>query len=391
MKSNNLLSVYLSIVFWHIGSSMIIPFVSIWLRNEIGTSSLLLIGLVIMLPNIIGILGISFFSNFTDKHGHYREVILLVNIVGVIEYLLLTQINNAMQYLLIVGIGALLYPSYYTITQAYATVICNPGEKGRITSNLMLFSSIGWFIGSSVAGNGFEKLGMSTMFLIASGFILAAGLAIMLSPPAEIKDREEKASKTSLLKLITRKSIILILLPMIILDLSAGAFWTLGSLFLFENIGISTVFIGYGNAIATLIGAIALLKIGPFTDKIGRKKVYLMGMILNPLFFVAISLNHNYLFVLFLWLIPLYIFIRPIVPAMVSDVTNAAERSRGMSLVTISSVIAQLGGLIIGAYIADNYSIGMDSWSIIPAIFSWLGLVFLYFKVPESLPIHSNT
>lgn len=380
----NLLLVYLSVIFWHIGGSFVLPFVSIWLSEEIGTPSLLILGLVLIVPNVIAIVGISLLSRFTDTKGYFRHVILIVNIVGMIEYLLLAQIHDVTQYFTIVGIGALIFPAYYSLIQAYATLICGEREKGKVTTNLMLYASIGWFIGSSLGGLGYKHYGMPIMFRLAAIFFLISGLAVIFSEKAH-GEIMSNASDVTILGILRRKSTLLILLPLAIVDITGGSFYIVGSLFLYDVVGIDTDYLGFINALATIIGTLCLIKISKVIDFKGRKPVLMIGLILTPVFFLAISLNHNPVFVMMMYLVPLYVFIRPVIPAMMSDITSVDERSRGMSLVTITTTISNLIGVILGGYIADRYEIGMNFWTWFPAILGWLATLSAYFLLDETM------
>ena len=95
-------------------------------------------------------------------------------------------------------------------------------------------------------------------------------------------------------------------------------------------------------------------------------------------------------FVMIIYLIPLYIFIRPIVPAMISDLTSTTERSRGMGLVSISNTLSVLIGVLIGGYIADTYEVGMNIWTIIPASFGWIGFILALIFVKETLKLKNE-
>lgn len=391
---NGLTPVYLSVLLWHAGYSLILPFTSIWLRNDIGETSFLMLALALSIPNLIGIAGILFLSNLTDKKGRFRETILLVNIVGTIEYMLLTQIAQVSEYMLIIGIGALVFPSYYTLIQAFATNICKENERGKVTSYLMLFASVGWFSGSIVSGPTFRILGMNFMFVVASIAFILTGLIILKAPkyiPNNINNNadEEKIMNASIIDIVKRKQVFLILLTSVIIDMSAGAMFVMGSIFAFEHIGLDPDLIGYSAAIATAVATILLLQLGKLSDKYGRRPQYVFGLALYPIWYGLLSIFPDPFIFFIIFSLPIYAFLRPILPAMISDLTSEAERSRGMALISITSTASMTIGAILLGYIVDITG-NIDLWTIVPAIFGWIAVVIGYFFVKETLVNRPN-
>ncbi|MHA2275801.1 MAG: MFS transporter, partial [Candidatus Kariarchaeaceae archaeon] len=329
-----------------------------------------------------------------------REIILVINFVGMIQYLLLTQITKPIQYLYIVSLSALVFPSYYTIIQSFATVICDPDKRGGVTNYLMLNASMGWFVGSLTSGVAFRVIGMTSMFVISSILLLISGLLVLLSPkennqPEQLSNGYLKnpspINKVTSLNILLRKPINFLIVTIIIIDFGSGAFFTFGSIYLYERINFSSDLIGYSNATATLIGMVALYKIAPLTDRIGRKPFYITGLFAYPVLFTLLSIFQAKPIVFFLWSIPIYIFLRPIAPAMISDLTSEQERSRGISLISISSSLAMTLGALMGGYLADQSNIGIEIWVLFPAFLGWFAPLIGFFMVGETLDFHKQT
>jgi predicted MFS family arabinose efflux permease len=385
---------------WHIAASFVITFTSIWLRDEVGEASFLKLAIVLGIPALIGTVGIFFISNITDRIGHYREVIVCINIIGMIQYLMLTQITRPIQYLYIVSFSALVFPSYYTIIQSFATVICDPDKRGGVTTYLILNASIGWFVGSLTSGVAFRVIGMTSMFIISSILLLISGLLVLLSPKETIRldpssvghlKNPSPNKKVTSLNILLRKPINFLILTIIIIDFGSGAFFTFSSIYLYEKIKFSSDLIGYSNATATLIATVALYKIAPLTDRIGRRPFYLTGLIVYPVLFTFLSIFQAKPIVFILWSLPIYIFLRPISLTMVSDLTTEHERSRGISLVTIASSVSIALGALMGGYLADKPTLGLEIWVIVPALLGWLAPLIGFFMVGETLDFHKQS
>ncbi|MCG3218287.1 MAG: MFS transporter [Candidatus Heimdallarchaeota archaeon] len=430
MSQPKLLPLYVSVFLWHVAQSLILPFASLWLWEELETDSFFLLGIFLSLPTLISITGIISLTILTDKRAHFRETIIVINSVGLIQYLFLTQITEAYQYLIIIGIGSLIAPAYFTVILALATNICEVEKKGRVTNNLSLYASAGWFVGSLVAGNGFEYLGMQFMLFIAALFIMISGVMVLLSEDSkhleqkeqlelsiqenhkgeehklardeEITSQKDQSKEvnvktkenpfpqgkldSSLWSIAKRKQISYLLISLFIIDFSCGSFFTFGSIFLKEKANFTSQLIGYSNAGATISAVFILWFLGPFTDRAGRRKVYRIGLSIYPVFFILLSMFHQTTIVFILWTIPLYAFLRPTLSTIISDLTLPHERSRGLSLVMATSAIAITLGAVVGGLIIDNSSLGLDAATMLPAVVAWLGVI-IGFKVKESLYI----
>jgi predicted MFS family arabinose efflux permease len=403
------------------------PFASLWLWDELQTDSFFLLGIFLSLPTLISITGIISLTILTDKIAHFRETIIIINIVGMTQYLFLSQITEAYQYLIILGIGSIIAPAYFTVVLALATNICEVEKKGRVTNNLSLYASAGWFVGSLVAGDGFDYLGMETMLFIAAVIILASGMMVIFSADSKhlgqkeqmklsiinvdeqelVSDEKDSQSSqdegskidqvrakttpfpnnridSSLWSIAKKKQIRYMLISLFIIDFSCGSFFTFGSIFLKEKANFSSQMIGYSNAGATITAVFLLSYLGPLSDRSGRRKIYRTGLAIYPIFFMLLSMFHQTTIVFILWTIPLYAFLRPTLSTIMSDLTLPHERSRGMSLVMATSAIAITLGAVVGGLIIDNSVLGLDAATIMPAIIAWLG-VMVGFKVNESL------
>jgi predicted MFS family arabinose efflux permease len=423
---NKLLPLYISVYLWHVAQSLILPFASLWLKDELETDSFFLLGLFLSLPTLISITGIISLTILTDKIAHFRETIIIINLVGMIQYLFLSQITEAYQYLIILGIGSLIAPAYFTVILALATNICEVEEKGRVTNNLSLYASAGWFTSSLVAGDGYDYLGMKIMLLIAGIIIMLSGLMVFFSTdskhleqkkqmeftrkevkeqvyvPAKITTSQkevrsevvyanpkvtsfpERNLDSSLWSIAKSKQIRYLLISLFIIDFSCGSFFTFSSIFLKEKANFSFQMIGYSNALATITAIFLLSYIGPYSDRSGRRKIYLIGLGIYPVFFTLLSIFHQTIVVFILWSIPLYAFLRPTLSTIMSDLTLPHERSRGMSLVMATSAIAITLGAVVGGLIIDYTSLGLDGVTLIPASLAWFGFL-VGLKVNESL------
>ncbi|MFX0210749.1 MAG: MFS transporter [Candidatus Hodarchaeota archaeon] len=410
MVQSRLMPIYVSTFILFIGQSFVGPFMSLWLRQVIGESSFLRLGLVLSFPMVISLIGILGISNLTDHFGYYRQAIILISLVGMAQYLVLTQINTAFEYLLVASLGALVFPAYYTIALALATNICHPSDKGKTTNYMLLFASAGFFLGSLYAGTGYEELGMEWMLLFAAILTGVSGLIIFavpktlkqdtsrvtvtvnpINPPLAHTEMTETGiifnKKESIFTIVKRPRIILILLCIGILDFCSGGFFIFGTIYINERGKLPYKWIGYGNGVATLLACFLLWRLGKYVDQHGRRFVFILGLLNYPLIFIVLSFFRQPLIVFLIWCLPLYAILRPTASAMIADLTLEHERSRGLSLLVISSNLSMtIGALYIG-WAVDHYKIAIDLIIILPALLAWFAVFVAIIFVKETLTI----
>ena len=144
------------------------------------------------------------------------------------------------------------------------------------------------------------------------------------------------------------------------------------------EMGIVFIIVGLGNVVGSMIG-------GALTDKFGRKKIALFGLLVSGLF--------SLLFIFITNLTAIYILVGcmgllgsmggPARQAMIADVLPVKQRAEGFGIlrvvVNLSATIAPaLGGLLVGfdfkwLFLVDTLT------SVITAI-------IFYFKIPETSP-----
>lgn len=412
-----MLPIYASAFVWHIGMSLIAPFASLWLTDDLGEASLFYLAFVLSIPSLVGVFGILCVTHLTDRHGHYRRAIFLANLVGVAQYLGLLLISSSTQYLIVMSVGNLLFPAFYPVLLALATRTCRVEQRGKVNGLLTFAASGGWALGSLFSGRLFRVYGFEFLLAAAAVFFFLAGTTVLkaseprttlLSPAPETEKSEisgdefepvddapngslDGSKPSTFLTILLRRDVFFVVLVTAILDFASGAFFFFYSLYLVHRVGFSPDLITYGNAVATVIALAVLWVFSPLSDRIGRKPLLMIGLWGYPVFFCLLSLFHEVWIVFILWSMPMYAFMRPWAFAIISDVTDDQERSRGMSLLTVASVVAMTFGALVGGWAAEHTDVGMDIWTLFPAVVCWIPAIIGYFFIRETLPETSVT
>jgi DHA1 family multidrug resistance protein-like MFS transporter len=137
--------------------------------------------------------------------------------------------------------------------------------------------------------------------------------------------------------------------------------------------------------IATFLGMMFQLFVGRILDKKGRRPVFLAAMIGYPIIYLTIYLlSGSWIAIFIIYSYPLYALRNPSANAIMSDLTDEKERSRGMSLLSFEQSIFLNSGSFIGAYIADISSQGILILPIFPVAFGVITVILAFFFMKET-------
>ncbi len=395
-------------------------FFSIWLNEEIITPEAgyqypyLMLTVVISIPAFVSIIGSSLFSSFSDKTGKRKEIMFLARILLMAQCILLIFFNDtSFQILLILAVFSV-HNVFYIMHNSLITIICHPDKRGEVSSFQMFFASLGWMIGSSVSGLIYTNLGMIGGLAFGAGFALLTGISVLFSPtkPESIEDTiieadqplvtpsvavsqikppypkipaSETTKKTkNYWQILSQKNILVFLVILAIVDFGSGPFNAMASVYL-GKVGLTDNYIGISNMIATFLGMIFQLFIGRMLDKKGRKPIFLVSLIGYPIIYSLIYLlSGSWIAVFIIYSYPLYALRNPSANAIMSDLTDEKERSRGMSLLSFEQSIFLNTGSFLGALIADISSKGILVLPIFPMSFSVVAVILAFFLMKET-------
>ena len=150
-----------------------------------------------------------------------------------------------------------------------------------------------------------------------------------------------------------------------------------------KELGISDFGIGAIIAVFSLMQFIFNPVYGRLSDRIGRRPVILATQSITVIAYLLFAFSHNFalLFVSRL-LAGLGGSNIGAAQAYIADITTKEERSKGMGLIGAAFGLGFIFGPVIGALLS-KYSYSVAGYG--AAGFSFLALVFAFFKLPESL------
>ncbi len=158
-------------------------------------------------------------------------------------------------------------------------------DKGDKIGNFSAYGSLGWAIGVLVSGI-IGLFWVEGIFVFASlAFIVAAIIALTLKE----EETDSKRYKDSVLTVFwERKEIYLAL---VIRHSFASAIWVFWSLFLIEELGADTFWVGVIQFTNAGTQAVIMTK---YTDKMNSQKMVTLGLIFSSISFISFTIPQNF-------------------------------------------------------------------------------------------------
>ncbi|WKZ47440.1 MAG: MFS transporter [Anaerolineales bacterium] len=159
------------------------------------------------------------------------------------------------------------------------------------------------------------------------------------------------------------------------------------ALYITEKFGVGMTQAGILIGMSSLFGIIGSMIGGALTDRFGRRKLILFGLVFSALsslsFGLASDVNLLYLLVIFVGILSR--LAAPAQDAMMADILPESKRQEGFGITRVVFNLAWIFGAALGGLIASKSFLALF---VTDAVISSLVAVILYFKLPETMPEH---
>jgi MFS family permease len=269
--------------------------------------------------------------------------------------------------------------------------------RGRINSIIFIMGNIGsmliWIPAIIFLPSGTEhySLGTHQIFIAAGALILVLSALFLLLLVKEPKVEPPKSTWTRDLKNILNieemskhKDFLKLFIALIFVIMSEAAFMPF-LLILLQDITLNVFEI---LTVLPFIGAgigIGIYLIGKYTDKIGRKKIALLCVVMCPVGQLIIALlGHDSLWLItgFGIFMPFYLGLWVSTDSWTQDLLPEESRGRFLGILNIGYALGRVPGVLIATQVGNVY--GTLSIFLVAGIILWLGFPF-FLKVPETL------
>lgn len=157
------------------------------------------------------------------------------------------------------------------------------------------------------------------------------------------------------------------------------------ALYITEKFGVGMTQAGILIGMSSLFGILGSMIGGALTDRFGRRKLILFGLVFSALSSLSLGLasgvNLLYLLVIFVGLLSR--LAAPAQDAMLADILPESKRQEGFGITRVAFNFAWIFGTALGGLIASQSFFALF---VTDAILSTLVAIILYFKLPETRP-----
>ncbi|MCC7187351.1 MAG: MFS transporter [Anaerolineales bacterium] len=157
------------------------------------------------------------------------------------------------------------------------------------------------------------------------------------------------------------------------------------ALYITEKFNVGMTQAGVLIGMSSLFGIVGSMIGGALTDRFGRRKLILVGLVFSAFsslsFGLASNVNLLYLLVVFVGILSR--LANPAFDAMMADILPESKRQEGFGIMRVVFNLAWIFGAALGGLIASHSFLALF---VADAIISSLVAVILYFKLPETMP-----
>ncbi|WP_420645387.1 MFS transporter [Candidatus Leptofilum sp.] len=363
----------------------------------------------VMAYSLAGVIAAPFMGSLADRFGR-RPLILGSFAVFTVAFTGYYLAATSLVFIVIRGLAGALTAGLGPATMGLVADIAPEDERARWIGVIGGGTSAGFIVGPVVGGLLYDKWGYGPPFLASIGLALLTLLITFFAIP-ETHTREERRRETLIQKRAARlvpetgtaastslsgSVSFMASLPQPLLAFGTLLFINLSMIFawffidpqlpfyVFDELGWSTA--QFGAAIsfygwATLIGSLVL---GQSSDRLGRKPILIIGLILHSAQYVGLMFTNIYWMIIAAFIIAGFgeALVNPALSAAYLDITPEEHRSRAMG---IKAAIGSLGSLLAPALviIIIRYVPPQTVFSISAALILFTALmVFIALRLP---------
>ncbi len=376
-----------------IGFGLIMPFLPIYAR-DFGASKTE-IGLMVGLFSVVKIFTAPLGGKAADMYGRKPIMIFGMCLYVVVMFLFGTAGSVAEVIIYRAGQGAasgLVWP----VAMAFIGDIVKEEDRGKAmgiyTVSFASGNATGPILGGVIAS--YYSLSVPFFFTSALAGVSAVLLYVGLKESYEGSVSEESHTRQrgyplSFLKFKLKD---ITPFPKTFLGLTIGSFtvffglamvWPLLSLFGDEVLFLSGLQIAGIFTLIGLVQMVIMFPAGSLSDRIGRKKLIIVGGIISSIFAGVIGLSMSFIFIM--GAVAFYTFgralARPSFPAFVSSLTPTRHRGKGMGVYNFAQNLAFASGSFLSGVIADLANLRLPFF--IALVVGMIGILFIFFMVEE--------
>lgn len=352
--------------------TLIQGYLPLYVRESLGETRLLTVGLVVVVPAIGTMIASNFWGGLSDVSGRLKPLILVgiagyaVALAGVPFFIQGTSV------LLFVGAASLLYGCLAPLLKAYAT-LHRPDQPQHALAWVLMAQSTGWLAGSLEGGRLMEGgigSGLKAALWLAAALVAAHFFLTLLMlrekprPPAAPRARIGWFARVMQDLVALYENPRLLRLCVVAFFLYAGNYvvWGFLSIYFVEHLGASVRMLRYTLAASAIFGIGMYVFVGPLVKRFGARVVLTAGMAGYASMYVAMGTMQNPLATAIVFALPVYGLTNVSANTLAAEFSSAAQRGGGLGVLNGTIALSTIAGLMLGGALADRWGLGIIPW-----------------------------
>jgi len=260
------------------------PFLAVYAYQRLG-ANLMQVGLLSALPMFASSITQPYWGKLSDKTGKRKSFIILGETIAGIAYLLMMRLSEI--WYLIVGLTIL--EGFWSMSNVtWSTLIIDvapPSERGRVMGYLNTIGVAGMAFGVFAAGIMYDTAGFIVNFVLSAAMMFVSAVVVWVW----VDDQKRTAMPTEKMAAKTEETEgDLPMLRMLVVTSSLSMFGINGlrqlmMIYMGSGLGFSGTLIGTVSAIGNVTNLILGIPVGYLSDKVDKKRLYLVALALNTL------------------------------------------------------------------------------------------------------------
>ncbi len=284
-----------------------------------------------------------FIAPISDRSGYRIKYASIAVLIGSLLLLSSTFIDERIFILATLIISSAIIQIGQPLIISYETE--RSKKIGTSVGKVFLFINLGYFLGSIFFGYIIEILGFELSTILES--ILGMVISLWMFKFKEERIFNENPKKLNLLDVITKTNFFRLFSSSIII--APAIFFSIVPAYYIFYLKGGIVEWGLINAISTVTGIAASPYVGKLIDKLGIKKVILIGSIYYPTYYILLYITDNILVFAVLYSLPFWLFLWIPLFSYSAMYSNSYERATSVSNINLLiGIFRTLGGILGG-------------------------------------------
>jgi MFS family permease len=388
-----------------ISTTLYIGIESQWLNSyahAIAGMDFILISFMVAMSGVIGTLFYLIWGSISDnirtKYGRRVPIYVIGAFLTTGLMILFITSINVIWLIVCGGILLAITSNMFHVTIKGLLVDLTPQKsRGRLNSLLIVMGMIGsiimWIPTLIFLPEGTESFSreIHELFILIIAFILTLSGISLVFLVKEPKVSEVPRKWTQDFKRLfnskemkQHNDFIKLFIARTFLIMSQNAFFPF-LLILFQEITITTIEIVIGYPTVGVICGLGIFLLGRYCDKVGRRKIALLSLIVSPIGCIIIAFSNNAI----LWFIVGFGIMMPFnlglwvsTDAWIQDLLPPERRGNFLGLINIGNALGKVPGILLAGLLASVY--GVLSVFLVSGLILWIGIPF-FLLVPETL------